>query len=132
MVRVGSKSLREKLALEKGIEERVCLYARRRGWKSLKVKFVEVGYPDRMFILPGRICFIEFKRPGCEPEPIQNHRLLELIGYDIPATWTDTYDDAIGFLEAQAKLVAPSVPGKSDSPDAVPECSWTIPGPGTR
>lgn len=101
--------------LEKGIEGRVVAYAKGRGWKSLKVKFVETGYPDRLFILPARIVFIEFKRPGKEPTTLQNHRLLELLGYHIPATWTDNYDDAVGFLEEQAKLGAETISRESNS-----------------
>lgn len=109
MVRANSR-----VPLEKAIEGRVRAYARGRGWKSLKVKFVDAGYPDRMFILPGRICFIEFKRPGHEPEPLQNHRLLELLAYGIPATWTDNYDDAVAFLEEQAKLGAQTLSREGD------------------
>ena len=44
------------------------------------------GFPDRLFLIPGgRPFFIEFKRPGEEPRPLQHHihQLLRQLGYDV-------------------------------------------------
>lgn len=40
------------------------------------------GWPDYGYIYNGRICFIEFKRPGEVPEPLQDyvHKLLNAAG----------------------------------------------------
>lgn len=59
--------------LEKDIESAVCRYAKTQGWRALK--FVSPNYrsvPDRIFFKhPGRVFFIEFKRPGEKPTPKQ-------------------------------------------------------------
>jgi len=59
--------------LEKQIEKAVCDYAKSKG--ILCYKFVSPGHagvPDRMFITPtGNVFFIEFKRLGCVPTPLQ-------------------------------------------------------------
>lgn len=54
--------------LEKGIERKVCEYAKERG--VLVYKFSSPNHaavPDRMFIFCGTVFFIEFKREGCKP-----------------------------------------------------------------
>ena len=59
--------------LEKKIEKKVCDYAKSQN--ILCYKFVSpgnAGVPDRMFILPnGKAFFIEFKREGKQPTPLQ-------------------------------------------------------------
>lgn len=59
--------------LEKDIENPVCKYAGRCGWRAMK--FTSPNYrsvPDRIFFKhPNRVFFIEFKRPGEEPTPKQ-------------------------------------------------------------
>lgn len=50
-----------------------------------------VGYPDRMFWVPGgRPLFVEFKRPGEALEPVQviRHEELKRDGYDVVTCWT--------------------------------------------
>jgi len=85
--------------LEKTDEERTVQWAERNGWVVEKVKFANAGYPDRVFIaIEGLIVFIEFKRLGEKPEPLQYHRLKVLNDRGLIATWTDNYDDAIAFL----------------------------------
>jgi hypothetical protein len=55
--------------LEKQIEQRVCDYAKSKGW--LVYKFTSparAAVPDRLFIAPGgRVIFVEFKREGQKP-----------------------------------------------------------------
>ena len=50
------------------------------------------GWPDRMFLLPGKPVFIEFKRRGEHPSDLQLYRIKQLtaLGYD--ALWTSDYD----------------------------------------
>lgn len=57
-------------------------YARKSGVIARKLGFGE-GWPDYMFLSKGRTLFIEFKRPGEKPTPIQNHmhELLRLAGF---------------------------------------------------
>jgi len=73
--------------LEKDIESRVCKYAERFGWRAMK--FVSPNYrsvPDRIFFKhPGRVFFVEFKRPGEEPTPKQKAEIQRLKeeGFDV-------------------------------------------------
>lgn len=45
-----------------------------------------VGMPDRLVLLPkGKIGFVEVKRPGKKPRPIQllRHKLLRGLGFQV-------------------------------------------------
>jgi len=59
--------------LEKQIEERVCNYAKEKGWLTLKFTSpARAAVPDRRLISPrGKIMFVEFKREGKLPTPAQ-------------------------------------------------------------
>lgn len=86
--------------LEKDIEGAVCRWAEANKFLVVKVKFVDIGYPDRLFISPkGHTIFIEFKRPGKKPDPIQHFRLSQLRMRSIPAYWCDTYIEAVNILK---------------------------------
>lgn len=87
--------------LEKDIEGSVCRWAKTKKFLVVKVKFVDIGYPDRLFISPkGHTIFIEFKKPGEKPDPIQNYRLSQLRMRNIPAYLADTYVAAVNILKA--------------------------------
>lgn len=86
--------------LEKDIENRVVTWAKNHNFIVVKVRFVDVGYPDRLFISPtGHTIFIEFKRPGEVPEPIQEYRIRQLKARNIPAFWSDSYVHAVSILK---------------------------------
>lgn len=58
--------------LESVVEEKVCAFAKKRGWLVRKMAYLgRRGCPDRWFFRAGRMVIIEFKRPGCEPDEIQ-------------------------------------------------------------
>jgi hypothetical protein len=80
---------------------------------------VRRAFPDDQFLIPGgRSLFIEFKRPGKWPTPLQAHRLEELRELGYWATWADSIDAArSAILEAlaAASLYGPRG-GLSDSP----------------
>ena len=87
---------------ESSIERWVCRKARLQfGVPNLKITQPgSTGWPDRLFLIPGgRPLFIEFKKPGEEPEKIQLHRHEELraLGYDIEVH--DTREGAINAIE---------------------------------
>src|SRR5256885_6943041 len=105
--------------LEREIENKVITWARKRGFLTPKVKFVEAGYPDRLFLSPrGHTIFIEFKVPGAKPDLIQFHRIKELRARNIPAFWVDSEFEAIRIL--QAAMESTSISGESNQADVVP------------
>ncbi len=100
--------------LERDIENAVVNWAMKRGFLAPKVKFVENGWPDRLFVSPyGHTIFIEFKRPGFKPEPIQHYRILELNKRGIPAYFVDSIAGGIEIL--QAALDTKEIPEASNS-----------------
>ena len=56
---------------------------------GVAVKFVSPGFagmPDRLVLLPGgRMAFVEVKRPGEKPRPLQKarHRMLRKLGFKV-------------------------------------------------
>jgi len=76
-------------ALENPIENKVASIAKAMGVPSLKLNLRgNRGWPDRLFLVPGgRPLLIEFKRPGDDLRPLQEHRkeTLQDLGYDFEA-----------------------------------------------
>lgn len=122
------------MALEKDIEEKVKNWAEKHNFLVVKVRFAVVGYPDRLFISPsGHTIFIEFKRPGEVPEPIQSYRIRTLKARNIPAYWTDNYVGAISILRAaldKDTLDTEELPEKSNPSAVVTSIRRAIPRPG--
>lgn len=113
--------------LEKDIEDKVCKWAAAKGFICLKIKFVETGWPDRLFISPqGHTIFIEFKRRGERPTKLQEYRINELGSRGIPATWHDTYVGAITTLKAA--LESTPLPDASNQVDAESGVSGAVSG----
>lgn len=56
------------------------------------------GWPDDLFIKDGRAVWIEFKRPGKAPTPLQTRRIEELRAAKAKAGWHDSADAAISEL----------------------------------
>lgn len=116
------------MVLEKDIESQVCNWAKHHGFLHPKVKFVENGWPDRVFISPaGKHCYIEFKQPGKRPREIQWHRIKELHKRGVSATWADSYEHAVGWL--QAILDTERLSAKSSQAPLIPGVGGTLPGP---
>lgn len=115
--------------LEKTIEDTVVNWAKPRGFLTPKVKFVENGYPDRLFISPiGHTIFIEFKRENEKPRLLQDYRLEELRKRGIPAYWCDNAVEAINILKAAVEPAR--LPDASDSVTPFPSRSGSIFGSG--
>lgn len=77
-----------KCALEKVIEAAVIRYAQKRCPTVEIVKLNGMGkrsHPDRMFLFPGAVLFIEFKREGEEPTPLQAHlhKKWKALGFEV-------------------------------------------------
>jgi hypothetical protein len=73
------EKLEHKSPLEKEIEQAFCKRAIKKGW--LPIKLLQTnwnGIPDRMFLKDGKVFFVEFKRYGKIPTPLQAHRIKTL------------------------------------------------------
>lgn len=91
--------------LETDVETRACeLIYKYLGIQNSKFKAIGGnGYPDRIFWVPGGIpFFIEFKKPGEEPAPKQEHihKFLHSLGYPI-----QVYDNEFDAFEAVINFV---------------------------
>lgn len=86
---------------ESKVEYAVVTWWKNRGGLQLKINVQGArGWPDRLFLAPGRPVFIEFKRVGEKGRPLQEyiHKQLQQRGYEVYVC--DTYDDAIAILAA--------------------------------
>ena len=90
-----------KKKLEKDIERKLVRGIQIQG--GMCRKFVSPGWagaPDRIVLLPGgRMYFIEMKRPGEEPEPLQQHRIEELRVLGFKARSINNEEDVNNFLK---------------------------------
>jgi len=117
--------------LEKDIEGRVVKWAQKYKFLVVKVRFHDVGYPDRLFISPkGHTIFIEFKRPGEKPEPIQDFRIRMLRARGIPAYWANNFLTAVAILKAA--LDPETVPAPGDQAPSISSIGGAIPRPRPR
>lgn len=72
--------------LESDIQEKVTLHAIHIGLIPVRINVVgRKGWPDYGYGYAGRMCFIEYKRPGEKPEPLQAyvHKILRDQGFDV-------------------------------------------------
>lgn len=65
---------------EREVEKKLIDEVKKRGGLCEKWVSGTVGWPDRIVILPpdGSVGFVEVKRPGESPRPIQEHRHKQL------------------------------------------------------
>lgn len=57
------------------------------------------GVPDRIVVLPqGKVYFIELKRPGGVPTPLQRLTLAQLTALGCRATWLDSKEAVDAFF----------------------------------
>jgi hypothetical protein len=77
-----------------------------RVWKDLGVASIKMnimgnrGYPDRLFLLPLRPAWLEFKRYRKGLRMLQAHRIGQLIELGYDAKWTDDYEAAYDWIKA--------------------------------
>lgn len=86
--------------LERDIEHH--LVRRVRGLGGLCLKFVSpgsAGLPDRLVLLPGGgVAFVELKRPGQRPGPLQLHMLAKLRQLGCRVAWFESKAEIDAFL----------------------------------
>jgi hypothetical protein len=82
--------------LEKQLEAKIVKYCK--AHDILCYKFTSPahrGVPDRLLIKGGKVLFLEIKKKGCLPTTLQTHEICRLRDHGVPATWTDSYEDAV-------------------------------------
>lgn len=87
---------------ESKVRDPVVRWAKQHGIGHMRMAFrpgVRQGVPDDMFMLGNGVAvWVEFKRPGKQPTPLQLARLDELARRGFLAFWTDNAADAIELL----------------------------------
>jgi len=95
--------MQRKSPLEKNIVARVMAQGRALGYWVTKYHgnaFTMSGVPDVLAIKDGRACWLECKRPGQQPTPIQILRMKELREAGCPVAVVTSADEARAFLES--------------------------------
>lgn len=78
--------MKEKKPLESLIQSRIIKRLEKEGWIVIKLGLTNMpGIPDLLVLKAGRARFIEVKRPGEKPRPLQEyrHRQLRENGFDV-------------------------------------------------
>lgn len=87
---------------ESEVEKELVRRAKALKWDSYKfVSPGRNGVPDRMFVYEGGlVVFLEIKRPGAKPTPLQLYQISLLNAKGVQAGWVDNADDGIRLLES--------------------------------
>jgi hypothetical protein len=97
--------------LEREIEKKVCDYAKSVGFEVYKFSSPNrVGVPDRLFVAPHQRAFwIEFKREGGKPTPVQMRecRKLRDCGFDVYLV--DSVEDGKAVVDEQLEIAKASL-----------------------
>lgn len=74
--------------------------ARRTQWQALQAKKegLSAGFPDVMCLWDGGVCWIEFKQPGCYPNPNQREWLNRLERFGFVAGVARSVEEALAIL----------------------------------
>lgn len=78
---------------ESSVEAAIVRFAKESGVYTRKFASpARRGVPDRIFVYRGRVLFLEVKRPGEEPTPLQLHEIGLLRAAGANAEWCDNAD----------------------------------------
>lgn len=89
---------------ESKIEKDVCKYAQSKGCYVRKFTG-RAGVPDHYFLTPnGFSFFLEFKRPGEKPTPLQDREIREIRKRKGAATWIDNVEDGKKLVDHYLKV----------------------------
>lgn len=97
----------QRVASENDVERRVVDWALDEGFLPFKLNLqANTGWPDRLWLFAYPfVAFIEFKRPGEEPRPLQEERIKELKDRGYPTGVFSDAEEAIAWLEAKKNAV---------------------------
>lgn len=86
--------------LEKHLEAKIVAYCKAHDILCYKFSSpAHRGVPDRILIKNGKVLFLELKRPKGMPTALQTREIERIREHGIPATWTDSYEDAVMIME---------------------------------
>lgn len=84
---------------ESTVEKEICDWAKAQGIRTYKfVSPGRKGVPDRMFMKDGLVSFLEVKRPGEKPTPLQCREIRLMIENSVIAFWCDNAAQGIEML----------------------------------
>jgi len=86
---------------ERSILSQICRRLRQRGVWYMKLHGSPMqrrGMPDLLVVFQGKAVFLEVKRPGAQPTPLQAHRLEELRAAGAVAEVVYGWDDVLKIL----------------------------------
>lgn len=72
--------------LESAIQRKIIKRYEADGYIVVKIGLTnKPGFPDLLLLKDGKASFVEVKRPGCKPRPLQEYRINELrkAGFDV-------------------------------------------------
>ena len=82
--------------LERRVEEGYLDFCLKNGILCLKLKLAsESSWPDRTLLKSGGVMFMELKRKGEKPKPLQQFTIDKLTKAGFYAVWSDNLEDAI-------------------------------------
>ena len=85
---------------ESAIEAKVVRHCRANGYYCRKLSAIASnGMPDRMICHGGKVLFLELKRPGNKPTPLQEREMRLLTEAGMYATWCDSYEKAVEIMD---------------------------------
>lgn len=84
---------------ESTIEKAVRQFAKDNGCIALKLASEgDRGKPDRLFLKNGKVLFIEFKKDGAKPDPLQLKWQTDLRAQGFAAEWTDNIGEGMDLI----------------------------------
>lgn len=88
-------------ARESTIERKAVAFAKSLGFLCFKFTSPgQKGVPDRVFISrAGAVLFLEFKREGAKPTPLQRRMMEKLRRQNVAAGWTDNLHTAANMIK---------------------------------
>lgn len=92
----------QKTVNESSIVARIMSALRKRGAYVVKLHggpTQQAGLPDLLVVHEGRVAFLEVKRPGGKPTPLQEHTMTQLRNHGATACVVWSVEDALGAME---------------------------------
>lgn len=79
--------------VERHIETMFVAFCEQLGIRCEKLKLASMSsWPDRTLLYKGQVMFMELKRRGEKPTPLQEHTLNRLRAAGFEARWSDDYE----------------------------------------